>query len=160
MGDVRGEPDADRRTAAPAGRPIDDVRISTDPADLDHDWIFHALSERAYWALGRTRATMDAAIAGSICFSAHRDGRQIGFTRVITDGATFAWICDVFVDESERGRGVGHRLLTAVVADPRLAGLRRMVLATRDAHEVYRRHGFELLATPERWMERSTHRPG
>ncbi len=138
----------------------DAVRISTDPADLDHDWIFHALSERAYWALGRTRERMDAAIAGSLCFSAHRAGRQIAFTRVITDGATFAWICDVFVAEDERGRGVGSRLMAAVVGDPRLAGLRRMVLATRDAHDVYRRFGFEPLAAPERWMERSTHRPG
>jgi GNAT superfamily N-acetyltransferase len=138
----------------------EEVRISTDPAELDRDWIFHALSERAYWALGRTRERMDAAIAGSLCYSAHRNGRQIGFTRVITDGATFAWVCDVFVDEEERGRGVGSRLIAAVVADPRLAGLRRIVLATRDAHEVYRRFGFEPLAAPERWMERSTHRPG
>ena len=80
----------------------------------------------------------------------------MGIARVVTDGATFGWVCDVFVDEAERGRGLGGRLIEAVVADPRLHGLRRLVLATRDAHELYRRHGgFERLKNPDRWMQHS-----
>jgi GNAT superfamily N-acetyltransferase len=130
------------------------VRISTDKADLDVDWVHEALSQRAYWALGRSRALVETSIEGSLCFGAYRGARQVGFARVITDGATFAWVCDVFVDEAERGRGVGDSLMAAIVADPRLQGLRRMILSTRDAHGLYARHGFEPLATPERWMER------
>lgn len=133
-----------------------DVRISTDPADLDRDWLHAALSERAYWAVGRTPDLIDRSIRSSLCFGAYRGDRQIGFARVVTDGATFAWVCDVFVDESERDRGVGDALVGAVVADPRLQGLKRMVLSTRDAHGLYERHGFRSLAAPDRWMERST----
>jgi GNAT superfamily N-acetyltransferase len=129
------------------------VRVSTDPAEIDLDWLHPALSERAYWALGRSRETLAAAIAGSLCFGAYDGDRQVGFARVITDEATFAWICDVFVDESARGRGIGDQLLATIVGDPRLAGL-RLVLATRDAHGLYERHGFRSLANPERWMER------
>ncbi len=130
------------------------VRLSTDPADLDLEWLVAALSERAYWAEGRTRATIERSIAGSLCFSAHVGDRQVGFARAVTDEATFAWICDVFVDESERGHGIGSALVATIVADPRLAGL-RMLLTTSDAHGVYSRHGgFRPLARPERWMER------
>ena len=85
----------------------------------------------------------------------YRGTRQIGFARVITDYATFGWICDVFVDEAERGRGIGARLMTAILEEPRLRGVRRLLLATRDAHDLYRRHGFEPLVNPERWMQRS-----
>jgi GNAT superfamily N-acetyltransferase len=136
-----------------SGAPAD-IRVSTDPADLDVDWIVAALSERAYWALGRTRETIERSLAASLPFAALAGDRQVGFARVVTDEATFAWVCDVFVDEAWRGRGIGSRLVAAIVADPRLASL-RMLLATQDAHEVYRRHGgFQPLAHPERWMER------
>ncbi len=132
----------------------DGVRISTDPAELDLDWIHDALSRRAYWALGRTRETVAASISRSLCFGAYRGGHQVGFARVITDGATFGWVCDVFVDETARGLGAGRRLVETIVADPRLQGL-RLVLATRDAHGLYARHGgFEPLRNPDRWMER------
>ena len=138
---------------ANAGQPTG-VRISTDPAELDVDWLAAALSERAYWAIGRSREIVERSIAGSVCFGAyHVDGRQVGFTRVITDQATFGWVCDVFVDESARGRGVGTALMAAVIADPRLATC-RLVLATRDAAGVYAPHGFEPLRNPDRWMER------
>ena len=130
------------------------VRISTDPADIDLDWLVPALSERAYWALGRSREAVEAAIERSLCFVALRDGRQVGFARVITDLVTFAWVCDVLVDESERGKGVGTLLIRTIADDPRLRDLRRLVLATRDAHEVYARAGFGPLVHPERWMER------
>jgi GNAT superfamily N-acetyltransferase len=129
------------------------VRVSTDPAELDLDWIHKALSERAYWALGRSRGTVEASISSSFCFGAFRGGRQVGFARVITDGVTFGWLCDVFVDEPERGRGVGTALMGAIVEDERLRRL-RLVLATRDADALYAAHGFRPLVHPERWMER------
>ena len=131
-----------------------DVRISIDPDELDVDWIHAALSERAYWALGRSRDVVERSIRNSICLGAFDGDRQVGFARVVTDQATFAWVCDVFVDEGWRGRGVGALLIEAIVADPRLEGV-RMVLATRDAGDLYREHGdFRPLANPERWMER------
>src|SRR5262245_52021196 len=119
-----------------AGQPTG-VRISTDPADVDVDWLHPALSERAYWALGRTRDQIERSIEQSWTYAALDDNRQVGFARVITDGVTFAWVCDVFVDEAERGRGIGDLLMGTVAADPRLAGLRRVILATRDAHALY-----------------------
>jgi len=145
-------------TAGP-DHPEGDLRITTDPAELDLDWLVPALSERAYWALGRSRSVIEQSIAGSLVFSALLDGRQVGFARVVTDQATFAWICDVFVDESARGRGVGKRLMAAIVHDPRLGGLNRMMLATQDAHGLYARFGFEPLGQPERWMVRPAPRP-
>jgi len=130
------------------------VRISTDCADVDLDWLAPALSERAYWALGRSREAVEAALSRSLCFSAFADERQVGFARVITDLVTFAWVCDVFVDESARGQGIGTLLIQSIASDPRVRDLRRLVLATRDAHEVYARAGFGPLVHPERWMER------
>jgi GNAT superfamily N-acetyltransferase len=130
------------------------VRISTDPAELDLDWLAAALAERAYWALGRSREIVERSIANSLCFGAYdRDRRQIGFARVVTDQATFGWVCDVFVDESARGTGIGTALIAAIVNDPRLVTC-RLLLATRDAAGVYAPHGFEPLRNPERWMER------
>jgi GNAT superfamily N-acetyltransferase len=130
------------------------VRVSTDPADLDIEWIHAALSERAYWALGRRRDVVERSIRNSLCFGAFDGDRQVAFARVVTDQATFAWVCDVFVDEAWRGRGIGGRLIGAIVADPRLSAV-RMLLATSDAHEVYRRHGdFQAVANAERLMER------
>jgi GNAT superfamily N-acetyltransferase len=135
-----------------AGQPTG-VRISSDPAEIDLDWLHPALSERAYWALGRSREVLSAAISGSLCFGAYVGDRQVAFARVITDEATFGWVCDVFVDEAERGKGIADRLVAAIVADARLHGL-RLVLATRDAQGLYERHGFRSLVNPERWMER------
>ena len=132
------------------------IRISSDPDDLDVDWIHRALSERAYWALGRTRAAVDTSLRHSLCFGAFDGRRQVGLARVVTDHATFAWICDVFVDEGYRGRGIGQQLIETIVADERLRSLRRMLLATRDAGELYRHYGFEPLAAPERWLERTS----
>jgi GNAT superfamily N-acetyltransferase len=141
-------------TAGPADA-ADTLRISTDPADVDLNWLAPALSERSYWAHGRGRSIVERSIAGSLVYSAFLGGRQVGFARVVTDQATFAWICDVFVDERARGLGVGKRLMAAIVDDPRLAGLKRMMLATRDAHGLYAGFGFEPLEHPEAWMVRS-----
>jgi GNAT superfamily N-acetyltransferase len=142
------------RQARPDAGPPTGVRVSTDPADVDLDWLLPALSERAYWALGRTRDQLERAIGRSLTFTALYGDRQVGFARVVTDGVTFGWVCDVFVDEAERGRGVGDLLMGTIATDPRLVGLRRLALATRDAHGLYERHGFGPLVHPERWMER------
>jgi GNAT superfamily N-acetyltransferase len=130
------------------------VTVSTDPALLDVDAIHRWLSTDAYWALGRPREVVDRAVAHSLNFGAYDDGTQVGYARVITDRATFAWLCDVYVDPSRRGEGVGTTLIEAVSAE--LAGLRvrRAVLATADAHAVYARFGFTPLADADRWMVR------
>jgi GNAT superfamily N-acetyltransferase len=132
------------------------VRISTDPNEIDVDWLAPALSERAYWAQGRPRETIEASIRGSLCFGAFDasdGGRQVGFARVITDRATYGWVCDVFVDESARGNGIGKALMAAILAEPSLAAC-RLVLATRTASGLYEQFGFIPLRNPERYMER------
>jgi N-acetylglutamate synthase-like GNAT family acetyltransferase len=129
------------------------IRISTDASEIDLDWLHAALSQRAYWALGRSREVVEQSIAGSRCFSAFDGDRQVGFARVVTDEATFAWICDVFVDEAVRGQGIGKQLMAAITEDPRLANLKRMVLTT-GSPEFYVPFGFEPLEAPERWMLR------
>jgi GNAT superfamily N-acetyltransferase len=134
----------------------DGYRISTDPTRLDLAAIHSYLSERSYWAQGRSLETMQTAIANSLCFGVYApDGAQAGFARVVTDYATFAWLCDVFILELHRGKGLGKALVQAVTAHPALQGRRLFILATRDAHELYRRYGgFEELPNPERWMRR------
>ncbi len=129
------------------------IRISTDPSEIDLDWLHAALSERAYWALGRSRETVERSIEHSLCFAAFDGDRQVGFARVVSDQATFAWVCDVFVEDGRRGEGIGRRLMEAVVLDPRLSGLRRMVLAT-SSPDFYTQFGFTPLDRPERWMLR------
>jgi GNAT superfamily N-acetyltransferase len=100
----------------------------------------------AYWTFGIPRGLLDRAIAGSLCFAIlDPTGRQVGFCRVVSDLATFAWVGDVFVAEDHRGRGLGGWLMQVVVSHPRLQGLRRWLLATRDAHDLYRKTGFESL---------------
>ncbi|MEU6059550.1 GNAT family N-acetyltransferase [Streptomyces sp. NPDC047097] len=118
--------------------------ISTDPARLDRARVHHWLSTDAYWALGRSRAHQDRAIDGSLNFGAYEDGSGalLGYARVVTDQATFAWLCDVYVDRTARGRGIGGALVTAVRARLAPLGLRRIMLATADAHGLYARHGF------------------
>ncbi len=139
----------DPEAASPGG-----LRISTDPGDVDVGWLHAALSQRSYWAQGRPRAVVETSLRGSLCFSALADAHQVGFARVVTDQATFAWVCDVFVDEAWRDAGVGSRLMAAILADQRLQGLRRIVLATSTASSFYERFGFAPLSHPERWMER------
>jgi GNAT superfamily N-acetyltransferase len=128
--------------------------ISTDPARLDRDLIHHWLSTDAYWALGRPRAKQDAAISVSLNFGAYdtTTGAQLAYARVITDHATFAWLCDVYVSPTARGRGLGTALTTAVRDHLKPFGLRRILLATHDAHSVYAKVGFEPLAAPDQWM--------
>ena len=131
------------------------IDISTDRSRLDIAYVHRYLSEECYWAIGRSRAVVEKSIANSLCFGVYDGDRQMGFARVVTDYATFAWLCDVFVDAAYRGQGIGKWLVETVVAHPGLQGMRNFVLATRDAHELYRQHGgFEALPAPERWMAR------
>jgi GNAT superfamily N-acetyltransferase len=114
----------------------------------------HALGVDAYWAIGRTREKQDRAIAGSLNFGVYDtgSGEQVAYARVITDRTTFAWLCDVYVDRSVRGKGVGTALVAAVREELRPDGLRRILLATHDAHGVYGKLGFAPLERPEEWM--------
>ena len=131
--------------------------ISTDKARLDVEAVHHFLSTQAYWALNRPIEIVKATIENSICFGVYDDDTktQVGFARAVTDYATFAWVCDVFIIPEYRSQGLGKWLVECIVNYPELSSLRRIVLATRDAHELYRKYGsFSNLRTPERWMEK------
>ena len=128
--------------------------ISSDPARLDMALIHGYLARDSYWAQGIPRATLERAIAHSVCIGAYAGGAQVGFARVATDQATFGYLADVFVVESHRGQGIARAMLAALFDDPRLQGLRRVLLATRDAHGLYAAFGFRPLAAPARFMER------
>ncbi len=114
------------------------LEISTDPTRLDIDLIHRFLSEEAYWSLGVGREVVERALANSLCFGAYVDGQQVGLARVVTDRATFAWVADVFVVAEHRGQGDGKHLMQAILDHPDLHDLRRIVLATRDAHSALR----------------------
>lgn len=128
--------------------------ISTDGTRLDVGFIQDFLANRSYWASGRDLAVVQLSIENSLNFGLYHGDRQIGFARVITDYATFAWLADVFVTDEYRGRGLGKWLIEVIISHPNLQGFRRWVLATKDAHELYRGFGFHELRRPERWMER------
>lgn len=131
----------------------DEFTISTDPTRLDVDAIADMLS-RAYWAKGRSRAVIERYIQHSLTFGIYADRRQIGLARVVTDYTTFAWLCDVVIHEDYRGRGLGKWLMETIHDHPDLQGLRRWLLATRDAHGLYKQFGWTPLPNPERWMEK------
>jgi GNAT superfamily N-acetyltransferase len=134
-----------------------DCRISTDPRRLDVDAV-HAFLTRSYWAEGVSRAIVERALSGSLCYGLYDHDVQIGLARVITDRVTFAYLCDVYVLESHRGRGLGVWLMETVMSHPDLQGLRRFSLVTKDAQELYRRFGFTEIAVEGRHMEIA--RPG
>jgi GNAT superfamily N-acetyltransferase len=128
--------------------------ISTDPNRLDLDAIDGYLSGESYWAQGRPRDVMQRALEHSLCFGVYTGDQQVGLARVVTDYATFAWLCDVFILEAHRGKGLGKWLIESVAAHPQLQGL-LFCLATRDAHGLYQRYGgFEPMQGLERWMVR------
>ena len=133
---------------------IDGYRISTDLQDMDltvvHDFIAHS-----YWAAGIPITTLRRAMENSLCFGIFTDsGSQVAFARMATDLATFAYLADVFVLEEHRGRGLGKWLMRYILAHPDLQGLRRILLATRDAHSLYRGFGFESLDNADIFMQR------
>jgi GNAT superfamily N-acetyltransferase len=129
------------------------IEVSTDDNRLQTEVIFSML-EASYWASGRSRATILKSLAHSLNFGAYAGGQMIGFARVVTDYAVFAYLCDVVVLEGFRGQGVGKLLMQAVLKHPDLQGLRRFLLATRDAHGLYAQFGFEPLSNPKRWMHK------
>ena len=131
----------------------DGYEVSDDAARLDRGAVHRYLAEQSYWAQGIPRATLDRAIDHSLCLGLYEAGTLAGFARVVTDRATFAYLCDVFVLPSARGRGLGKWLIECVVAHPDLQGLRRFCLMTRDAHGLYERHGFRPLPEPGRYLE-------
>lgn len=133
----------------------DGFLLSTDKSRLDVDKIHKFLSEESYWARERSLEQTSTAIENSICFGLYHGDRQIGFARVVSDKATFAYIGDVFVIDEFRGRGLSKWLMQVIVDHPELQGLRRWVLATRDAHGLYRQFEFSELRFPERWMEKT-----
>lgn len=127
--------------------------ISTDKSKLEPEMICDFLSS-AYWSNQRPREAILKSLEHSLCFGLYFSNKQIGLARVITDYATFAYLCDVFVIEEYRGRSLGKWLMETVIAHPELTRLRRFMLATRDAHALYEQYGFQGLSAPERWMER------
>ena len=129
--------------------------VSTDDALLDVALIHRWLSQDAYWSLGRTREAVEESLRHSVNVGAYDGDHQVGFLRIVTDRATFAWVCDVYVDPASRGQAVGKALMAE--ADRLLSSyaVKRALLATADAHGLYAQHGFEPLADDGRWMVRS-----
>lgn len=126
--------------------------VSTDRSRLDTRAI-HAFLTQAYWSRGIPLATVERALENSVCVGAYAATTQVGFARVVTDKATFGYLADVYVLEEHRGHGIARRMMETIAALPELQGLRRMLLATRDAHALYARFGFRPLAVPARFME-------
>jgi GNAT superfamily N-acetyltransferase len=130
-----------------------DYTISTEKEKLDRGAI-HEFLRRSYWAGGIPREIVDRSIENSLCFGLYEGERFVGFARVISDNATFGYLSDVFVLESHRGRGLATWFMETILAHPDLQGIRRWMLATRDAHGLYRKVGFTELSKPERIMEK------
>ena len=126
--------------------------ITTDKNKMDIDFI-HSYLTRSYWAGGITKEIVSRSIAGSLCFGVFTNDKQVGFARMVTDEATFAYLADVFIDEYHRGKGLSKWLMKVIMSHPGLQGLRRILLATRDAHGLYTQFGFTPLTNPDRWMQ-------
>ncbi len=134
----------------------DDFLISTDKSKIDVNYV-HWFLTHSYWAGGIPIETVQRSIEGSLCFSVVYLNHQVGFARVITDEATFAYLADVFIDENFRGKGLSKWLMEVIINYPTLQSLRRFLLATRDAHGLYKQFGFEPLNNVDRWMQ--IHKP-
>jgi len=126
--------------------------VTSDRTRMDVDAI-HAFLSQTYWSPGIPKTVVEKAINNSICVGAFQSGQQVAFARVVTDAATFAYLADVYVLEEHRGQGVSRMILEKIFGHPELQGLRRFMLATRDAHDLYARYGFKLLTNPGRMME-------
>ena len=126
--------------------------ISTDRSRLDTRLIHEYLSKQSYWAKGRPLEIVQRSIENSLCFGIYQRDQQVGFARVVTDQAAFAWLADVFVLERWRGQGLSKWLMSVIVGHPQLQGLQRWMLATRDAHELYRGFGFSEIPEPSHFM--------
>ena len=128
--------------------------ISADQARLDVDAIYQYLSFESYWAKGRTKEQVQKSIENSVCFGVYAEGEQVGFARVITDCVTFAYLADVFILPDHRGNGLAKRLIETILSDPDLARIKRVLLATKDAHELYKHFGFKPIEDQQLFMER------
>lgn len=133
------------------------ILFSTDKSSLQLDFIHRFLSEKSYWAKGVPLQVIKRSIENSLCIGIYTDGRQIGFARVVTDYATFGYLADVFVDEEFRGKGISKKLMEFIFKFDEIRMLRRFLLATADAHELYKKFGFTPLKSPDRFME--VHQP-
>jgi N-acetylglutamate synthase-like GNAT family acetyltransferase len=133
--------------------PKGDFEVSTDPSRMDIEAV-HEFLTNSYWAKGIPIETVQRSIENAICFGMYFSRQQIGFARVVTDRATFAYLADVFILPSYRGRKLSKWLMECIIAHPDLQGLRRWMLATRDAHKLYAQYGFTPVQKPDRWMER------
>ena len=131
----------------------DEFCISTDNTKLDVDSIHAFLSTKAYWCLRIPKETVIKAIAHSLCFGVYDGERQIGFGRVISDYATIAYLGDVYIEKDYRGKGLSKWLMEVIMSHPDLQGMRRWILLTGDAHDLYRQYGWTNLADPSKWME-------
>ncbi len=131
---------------------IQDYIISSDKKKMDVDAI-HAYLSRSYWAKNVPLSIVNTAIENSLCFGVFHNDSQVGFARLITDYATFAYLADVYILEEHRGKGISKNLMDVIINHPKLQGLRRMVLATSDAHSLYEKFGFKALANPQTFME-------
>ncbi|HXC06735.1 MAG TPA: GNAT family N-acetyltransferase [Bacteroidia bacterium] len=127
--------------------------ISTDKTRLDAEAIHDYLCNHSYWAKGRTMEQVLRTIDHSLCFGVYHNREQIGFARVITDYTTFSYLADVYILEKHRNQGLSNWLMEVIMQHPQLQGMRRFMLATRDAHKLYEKFGFKSVSKPERWME-------
>lgn len=132
-------------------------RFSADDSEIDREKVHLWISEGSYWAKGRSRETQDQAINGSRNFGVYEksSGEQVAYARVVTDGVTFAWLCDVFVSPGARGQGIGAALMAGIIEVFEPLNLKRMILTTSDAHGLYSKFGFEPLDEPSNWMEKA-----
>jgi N-acetylglutamate synthase-like GNAT family acetyltransferase len=132
---------------------IEGFRISSESEDMDLEAIHDFISE-SYWAKGIPKRTLKKAVENSLCFGVFDSaGAQVGFARAVTDSATFAYLADVYILDKHRGQGLSKWLMAEVLSHPELQGLRRIALATFDAHGLYKKYGFKPLAKPEIFME-------
>lgn len=130
----------------------DQYSITTDKEKFDIT-VIHSFLTNSYWAEGISKEVIKRSIDGSLCFGVFENDRQVGFARMITDLATFAYLADVFILEEYRGHGLSKWLMEGIMSYPGLQGLRRMMLATRDAHGLYKKFGFVPLTNADRWMQ-------
>ena len=135
-------------------------RIDTEKSKLDVGLIHHFLYTSAHWAIGRPMSIVRKSIENSLCFGLYEGDEQVGFARIVTDSATVGWICDMFIIPSHRSRGLGRWLVESMMDHPDVKGLRRILLNTRDAHDLYQKYaGFRPLLAPESWLEKFTGPP-
>ncbi|HTI94272.1 MAG TPA: GNAT family N-acetyltransferase [Puia sp.] len=130
-----------------------EYRISTDKNELNLGFIHAFLSKEAYWCQGIPLETVKRSVENSLCFGVYQGNEQVGFARVITDYATIAYLGDVFIVSAHRGKGLSKRMMETIMGYPALQGLRRWILLTGDAHDLYRQFGWESVKNPEKWME-------